>query len=225
MNKRSLLRRTLLLFLLGLTVGCAQLPEHAKPRFLLPEKDSHVSRNGFSYRKLDIEDFKAKSLPEDYRQYNHKIGAQSCISIRPSKNSKIRIVQSSYQGMMFYAGSILQLTFEAIFIPDCSWWNPDIANSRERYVLQHEQIHFALAELAARTMNSNAGAELKNYLAIGNTYREVYEDIMEKLKSMGRETMEMNIEEHTDFDEDTSLFYDPDVQRRWLENIKFRLAE
>lgn len=48
---------------------------------------------------------------------------------------------------------------------------------------------------------------------------------MGKLKSMGREAMEGSLEEHADFDENTSLFYGPHVQRRWLENVRVRLGE
>lgn len=167
MDNGSLLKHLLLLLLLGVTVGCVyQLPEHSKPRFLAPGIDDQTSKKGFSYRQLEVIDFQAKSLPGDYRQYSHDIGAQSCISIRPSGGAKINIVQAYYQEMLFYAGTISQLTFEAIFLPDCSWWNPEIAKSREGYVLQHEQIHFAVMELAARKLNSEAIYEAKSYLAI-----------------------------------------------------------
>ncbi len=225
MDNRSRLCHILLLLLLGLMVSCVQLPEHAQPRLILPPVDNLASREGFGYRQLEIKDFQAKFLPVDYRQYDHEIGAQSCISIRPSRNSKINVVQSSYQNMLFYAGTISQLTFEAIFVPDCSWWNPKIAKSREQYVLQHEQIHFALAELAARKLTDETSSEVKSYLAIGNTYNEVQKDILEKLKVLEQEAMEKSLKEHTDFDEDTSMFYDPGVQERWLENINVRLAE
>lgn len=225
MDNRSLFCHILLLLLLGLMVSCVQLPEHAQPRLVFPPIDNLTSREGFGYRQLDIKDFKATFLPADYRQYDHEIGAQSCISIRPSRDSKFNVVQSSYQNMLFYAGTISQLTFEAIFVPDCSWWNSKIAKSREQYVLQHEQIHFALAELAARKLTDEINSEVKSYLAIGNTYNEVQKDIMEKLKILEQEAMEKSLEEHTDFDEDTSLFYDPRVQRRWLENVNVRLAE
>jgi hypothetical protein len=127
--------------------------------------------------------------------------------------------------MLFYGGTISQLKFEAIFVPDCSWWNKEIAKSKEEYVLQHEQIHFALAELAARKLTNEAGYEVKNYLAIGNTYDQIREDIMGKLKSMARETMEVSLEDHTDFDEDTSIFYVPHVQQKWLEDVHARLGE
>lgn len=223
MNSGSLIRNVLLL-LLVFTASCVTLPEHGKPKFVAPESIELTDKKGFTYRQLKRKDFQARSLPAESRQYRHNIGAQSCISIRPSEGSKISIVQSHYQGMLFYAGSLAQLTFEAIFVPDCSWWNPGIARSKEEYVLQHEQIHFALAELAARKLSSEARSEMQDYLAIGNDYNEVQEEIIEKLREMGRQLMEMNIKEHTDFDEDTSLFYDPRAQQRWLENVNIRLA-
>jgi hypothetical protein len=48
---------------------------------------------------------------------------------------------------------------------------------------------------------------------------------MEKLKSMVRETMEASLEDHTRFDEDTSMYYDPSVQQKWLEDVLSRLGE
>ena len=148
MNHRSQLKIVLVLFLLGLIVGCVQLPKHAQPQFYAPEKNGLATKKGFGYRQLAVKDFQAEELPSDYRQYNHRIGARSCISIRPSRGSDIPIIRSYYHDMSFYVGTISQLTFEAIFVPECSWWNPDLAKGREAYVLQHEQIHFALTELA-----------------------------------------------------------------------------
>jgi hypothetical protein len=127
--------------------------------------------------------------------------------------------------MLFYGGTISQLKFEAIFVPGCSWWNKEIAKSKEEYVLQHEQIHFALAELAARKLTDEAGYEVKNYLAVGNTYDQIREEIMEKLKNMVRDTMELSLEDHTEFDEDTSIFHDTHIQQKWLEDVHARLGE
>ena len=56
--------------------------------------------------------------------------------------------------MSFYVGTISQLKFKTVFVPECSWWNPNLAKNGENYVLQHDQIHFALTELAARKLTS-----------------------------------------------------------------------
>jgi len=225
MDLRSRLRNLLLILLLGLIAGCAQLPKHAQPHFYAPQDEALVSRKGFGYRQLLVTDFKATSLPSDYRQYDHSIGAQSCISIRPSRDLKIHIGQAYYQNMLFYSGTLSHLKFEAIFVPECSWWNPALDRRKTEYVLQHEQIHFALAELAARKLTSKAAYEMQSYIAFGNSYSEVEKEIVEKLKNMGQETMEASLQEHTRFDEDTSLFHDPQAQRKWLKNIEIRLAE
>jgi hypothetical protein len=224
MDHRTRLRNLLLLLLLGLLASCAQLPEHAQPRFHAPQGDNLASGKGFSYRQLLAEDFQAASLPPEYRQYDHTIGAHSCISIRPSRDLKIHIVHANYQDMLFYSGTILNLKFEAIFVPECSWWNPALDRRKKEYVLEHEQIHFALAELVARKLTSTAAYELQSYIAFGVSYTEVQQELIEKLKNMGQETMESSLQEHTDFDEDTSLFHDPQTQRKWLESIKTRLA-
>ncbi len=222
---RTLFAKGLLLLLLGFTHGCVTLPEYGKPRFVAPGVDNPGNKEGFTYRKLERKDFQASSLPEASRQYSHNIGAQSCVTIRPSEDAKITIVQSHYDTMLFFAGTLKQVSFEAIFVPDCSWWNPAIPTDKEEYVLQHEQIHFALAELAARELTSKAVDEMNSYLAIGNDHKEVQEEIAKKLRGMGEETMQVSLKEHTAFDEDTSLFYDPRVQKRWLQNVNIRLGE
>ena len=222
---RTLFTYVILFLLLGFSHGCVTLPDYGKPRFVAPGTDGPGSKEGFSYRQLERKDFQASSLPETHRQYSHNIGAQSCVSIRPSKDAKITIVQSRYDTILFFAGTLKHVAFEAIFVPECSWWNPGIPKDREEYVLQHEQIHFALAELAARELTSKAVDEMKNYLAIGNSHQEVQDEIAKKLKAMGEETMQVNLKEHTAFDKDTSLYYDPRVQKRWLQNVNIRLAD
>lgn len=220
-----LFANVLLFLLLGFIHGCATLPEYGKPRFIAPGIDGPANKDGFAYRQLERKDFQASSLPEESRRYSHNIGAQSCVSIRPSEDAKITIVQSHYDNMLFFAGTLKHVSFEAIFVPDCSWWNPDIPKNKEEYVLQHEQIHFALAELAARELTSKTVDEMKNYLAIGNDFKEVQEEIAKKLRDMGEETMQVSLKEHTAFDKDTSLFYNPSVQKRWLQNVNIRLAD
>ena len=225
MNLRSSLRNILLILLLELIAGCAQLPKHAQPHFYSHQDEALLNRKGFGYRQLQVEDFKAASLPPDYRQYDHSIGAQSCISIRPSHDLKIHIGQAYYQGMLFYSGTISHLKFEAIFVPECSWWNPALDRRKVEYVLQHEQIHFALAELTARELTIKAGSEMQSHIAFGKDYSEVQKELVEKLKNMGQETIKASLQEHTDFDEETSLFHDPQTQRKWLKNIEIHLTE
>ena len=217
-------RRVWSLLLALLIAGCARLPEYARPHFHEPDSASASSGEGFRYRPLTVEDFKAASLSPSYEAYNDHINAHSCISIRPSESSQARITQGVYGGKMFFVGSFPEVSFEAVFVPACSWWNPEVPGNRRAYVLQHEQIHFALAELAARQLTRDAREELKNFLAIDATYQDVRDELRAKLEALTRAAMETSFEEHTDFDEDTSLYYDPRLQRWWLEEVEARLA-
>ena len=137
----------------------------------------------------------------------------------------MRITQGVYGGKTFFVGSFPDVRFEAVFVPACSWWNPELPRERKAYVLQHEQIHFALAELAARRLTRESREALKNDLAVNATYQAVQDELRAKLEALTREAMAASFEEHTDFDEDTSLYYDPRAQRWWLEEVEARLAE
>lgn len=225
MKYRRRLKLLLWVVMLGLIGGCAQLPDYARPRFHVPENGAAASRDGFSYRPLTVEDFQAASLPPEYSEYDHHINAHSCISIRPTRDTKVRITQGTYGAHSFYVGSIPHIVFEAIFVPACSWWNPEVPEPRITYVLEHEQIHFALAEIAARKLTRDAREVLKDYLAINNSYPDVQEELKTKIRDMAHAAMESGFEEHTDFDKDTSLYHDPRAQRWWLQEVEARLAE
>jgi hypothetical protein len=213
------------LFLVALSAGCFRLPDYARPQFYVPENGAAISRDSFTYRTLTIEDFRARDLPSAYSRHHHRINAHSCISIRPAKGMQAQISTGAYDGHLFFMGRLLQVRFEAVFVPGCSWWRPDIPEEQQAYVLQHEQIHFALAELAARRLTREARKELADYLAVGDSQEAVKEELSDKIQAMARDAMEASFEEHMDFDEETSLTYDPDAQRRWMEEVARRLAQ
>jgi hypothetical protein len=225
LHSKILLRQVVALLLLLLVSGCARLPDYARPQFHAPENAAGMGREGFAYRELTIADFQARELPEAYRQHHHRINAHSCISIRPAGETKAQITRGAYDGRPFYLGRIAQIRFEAVFVPACSWWSPAIPEERRAYVLQHEQIHFALAELAARRLTVDARRELEDYLAVNDSTKAVQEELAAKIQALARDAMEASFEEHTDFDEETSLYYDPRAQRWWIEDVTRRLAE
>ncbi|WP_136806811.1 hypothetical protein [Desulfosediminicola flagellatus] len=211
------------LAILLLFSACSTLPEYAKPTFHATEDNAPVLKNGFGYRKLTIADFKADSLPTTYEQYHHNIQARSCISIRPAKETRIRITNNVLGGQEVYMGSYSKISFEAVFNPECSWWNPHVPGRKKSYVLQHEQIHFALTELSARRMNRQYREGLEQYLAIGKSFKEVQNELLEIVRSVSREVLEADIVKHTAFDEETSLYYDREVQQKWFDTVRRRL--
>ena len=204
--------------------ACARLPEYARPHFS-PEYENVSAKNSFAYRKLTIGDFRADSLPPRFEEFNHSIQARSCISIQTSRNSQVQINSGTISGKLIYTGKFSNISFAAVFNPDCSWWNPDIPQENQSYILQHEQIHFALAELTSRRLNQQYKDHLQQYFAIGNTLQEVKKQLHAEAEKVSREGMKKALEEHTSFDEDTSLFYDPDSQEEWFKRVNQELNE
>ena len=202
--------------------ACAHLPEYARPQFS-PE-DSFVSAaNSFTYRKLREEDFQAESLPPKFKKFDHSIQARSCISIQTSADSQIQISSGTISGKTIYTGRFSSLTFGAAFNPDCSWWNPEISPERKSYILQHEQIHFALTELTARQLNRQYREHMMQYFAVGNTLEDVKKQLHDEAERISRAGIEQAIEEHTSFDEETSLYYDPEIQQKWSDRVNLEL--
>jgi hypothetical protein len=206
-------------------LSCASLPDYARPQLHISEQDGVATQPGFAYRKLTLADFQAVSLPADLRRYSHNLRARSCIVIRPGSNFKLSINRAFSSGHFFYIGGLLHISFHSSFLPSCSWWNPQVPVKSRAYVLQHEQIHFALVELTSHKVTRRANKELEAFLAFGDTYGEVQNELMSQIKQLAQRIMNTDLKLHTAFDEDTSAFYDPKAQQLWLEKVEKRLAE
>jgi len=204
--------------------SCAPLPDYARPQFYTHPDTAGAGVTGFSYRDLEIDDFKAGTLPADYQQYRNSINARSCLSIRPSRITSAQISRVHYYGNLIYVGSFTDISFEALFIPSCSWWNHAVSEKKTDYVLQHEQIHFALAELTARKVTHELTKKMQDYTAVGGADAEVKEELMKVLLDSAHEMIASDLNVHTDFDEDTSMFFDQDEQNSWFNQIEKRLA-
>lgn len=211
--------------LLLVLAGCPKLPDYALPNVTKAEGTRASSEEVFSYRQLTIEDFRAVSLPEDKKNHSDSINAHSCIQIRPRRDSKFKITRGNMNNELFYFGSIEYITFEAVMIPSCSWWNPNLPKKKKAYVLEHEQIHFALMELAARELTMEARKTAESFLSVRTTYQDVRIEISEELKRMTRQAMDDILKEHTEFDKETSLYFDPKAQKWWREKVEQKLLE
>ena len=219
-TKRSLL---LAITLLGLLSGCAGLPHYAQPHISpivgpLPE-------NVVTYRDLNRKDFQAMSLPDHIKEYSKRLNAHTAVSIRPVSQSKYIVSSTYYNGHKVYSGYVEQLVFEAVMIPDRSWWNLDAPKNRERYILQHEQIHFALMERSARKLTEKAAAESASLIAFDSSYDAARKSLVEIVGNMIKESQLLSLHEHTMFDEETSQFYSPKDQQRWYDEVTKWLEE
>lgn len=170
---------------------------------------------GFTYRDLTMEDFNADSLVEPMMEHAGKINAHAAIQIRVTADSSIRMTQSHLYAQVYFFGSIERIGFEAVMLPERSWWNPGIPPGLRTYVLQHEQIHFALAEIAARRLTKESREWAPKVLVVKPTPQEVRWELARQIQDKINAAMEESLKRQSKFDEDMSLFYDPRRQQWW----------
>lgn len=212
-NKRAICTYFYFAFLLLNFTGCARLPDFASP---------HLSTTAFNpdldfveYRQLTINDFKAQTPPTAIKGYEHRINAHTSVSLRPSTPIHYTISHPN-QNFGVFKARLQQLQFKAVMIPAYSWWNPKLPHNKKAYVLQHEQVHFALMEIAARKLNEKL--ENTSMQTFSGTEREaVQQQLLSSVQKTIDGSKEEILKEHTHFDEDTSLEYNPRAQQDWFD--------
>jgi hypothetical protein len=218
MNARLLLALVLM--------GCGGLPEYAAPKQANIAGDDALAGDLIPYRKLKRGDFKGAEAPEAFRAVKEQVGAATCARIVSDPPAEIEITKTtSPKGEVSVTGRIKTIGYRALMDRGCSWWNDQASDQDPAYVLEHEQIHFALFEVEARRLDRRVKALAKDRLFEGDSIDEVKEDVQGTIQGMFDETSETLLERNTDFDEETSLGYEPARQREWLETVTAELAE
>ncbi|MEE8557403.1 MAG: hypothetical protein V3T14_05905 [Myxococcota bacterium] len=208
-------------------VGCAtsRLPEEARGRATLIRPSDADLTDLISYRTLTRGDFKADAPPPSL-SHPERMGALTCGYVMPAPETQAMVSHIRQpDGTFRYEGSVRNLGFRAVMNRNCSWWNDDFPSFSSEYVLEHEQIHFAIVEIGARRANERADEIARSIRSRGRDYRAAGEKTQGKFEAaLGRLT-EQIMNRHTRFDEDTSLGHFPEKQREWLERIERELAE
>jgi len=219
------LRYAVLSLALALIPACARLPEYARPRMVPAEDLQQARAAGFPYRPLTPEDFRAASLSEHMEAHAERINAHAATQIRLTADSGFRITSGDLYGQSYFFGRIERIGFEAVMLPDRSWWNPKMPANMRDYVLQHEQIHFALTELAARQLTGDSQKWASDLLVIQPTPQEVRAELARQIKERINAAMEANLKRQAEFDNDTSLFFNPRRQQWWSWTVEDELKQ
>jgi hypothetical protein len=209
----------------ALLPACAQLPEYARPRMTQPVEAPLHTEAGVTYRELTTQDFRAASLSEQMAEHARNINAHAAIQIRLAPDSRIRISQGDLKGAPIFFGQIERIGFEAVLLPERSWWNPGITPAMRAYVLQHEQIHFALTEIAARRLTQESREWVSGLLVIKASPQEVQAELSRLVKERMAAAMEQSLKEQEQFDQDTSLFHNPRRQQWWFWKVTDELKK
>lgn len=210
-----------------LLLGCSTLPEYAAPKGGVVEAGKLDSSDVIGYRQVTRADFRGTAAPPEFAAVADRVGAATCGQVRTTDDTAFFINwrQESPTSARRYSVEVKKLGFMALMDRRCSWWNERLAARAPGYVLQHEQIHFALYELGARKLNASVDELKRDMAGSGDSQEAVQTRAQQALNdALAKATAEL-LERNRDFDQDTSLGYRPDRQRAWLQTVTQELAE
>jgi hypothetical protein len=224
--RREFGNRFVVSFALGAALACSRLPSYARPQGALMDPSAVDGEDLIEYRKLTRADFKGKAPVGEAAAHADAMGAQTYAIVRPDPTLKIWITGTQEKnGRTHYAGKISELLhFRAEMDRLRSWWNPNLKEVPEAYVLEHEQIHFAIAEAEARRLNAQAKEITSRMQATGDSQDEVRDKIQQKLDDVIKDALDDLLDENGRFDEDTSARYDPKKQGEWYQRVQAELG-
>lgn len=218
-----------------IVLGCAN-PAHPEaanstlPEFAVPKGEivdpTRVDRSDLIfYRALVRADFKGEQLPAHLVQYADKVGALTCGHIFTTPDTKLKLEPTrSRNGGVRYRATLHQLGFVAQMDRNCSWWNPNDVGLSASYLLQHEQIHFALFELEARALNASVSEIAAQIDATSDSPEAAAQAAQEQLERQVQKGLNAVLERSREFDEDTSMGHHPEQQGRWWQLVESELS-
>ena len=211
-----------------LLLGCGStLPEYAAPKGGVVAAADLDSTDVIGYRLLSRADFRGTQAPPEFAPVAGRVGAATCGQVRTTSDTVFLINwrQESPTSERQHWVEVKKLGFMALMDRRCSWWNDQTASRAPGYVLQHEQIHFALYELGARKLNASVEAIKQSMMNEGKSQEAVQLRAQRALNDALVKATEELLERNRDFDEDTSLGFRPDRQRSWLKKVNEELVE
>jgi hypothetical protein len=221
------------------TLGCASgapaTREAASSEFGAPvgrvvEQPRTEGRDVIAYRRLVRSDFKASAPPPEFALHRDQVGAATCGLIEPAPGTSIRVRSIAPDSTAAAAGAggqrfvawVPGLRFRALMDRACSWWNPDSGQAPD-YVLEHEQIHFAIFELTTRDLNRRATRLEAALRSEAPTLEAARDAAQRKFRDELGRALQASLERSTRFDRETSFSYDPARQREWAEQVEREL--
>lgn len=208
---------------LGVLAPAAEAFAQARPR----EFDPDLLRSGdlIRYRELDTDDFLAADPPPEAAALHGRLGAATCVFLATDPSTSIRAVsRDADHDARLVRAHIESLGFIAYMDRECSWWNPAPLALPREYILQHEQIHFALFEAAARKLNDRVDEMMLRMQTVATSQREAVEIINRQIDAELRAAIGAVLSRSNLFDRETSRTYRQDRQNWWWETVSRELG-
>lgn len=218
---RQLLWLFLLVFIALTVIGCTTtgLPDYAAPSLSVIDESELDLSDVISYRKLSRSDFKGTQPPTNF---DERMAAVTCVYSQPIIDKDGILIEPAVtaNGRKAYDITYNNLRYKALMDRNCSWWNTNSQGVDHDYVLEHEQIHFALFEIAAREWSDLPAPKFQ-------VKADDAEVMKRELKALFERQLEQRLEvlvaQNRQFDEETSLGHNPEKQRNWVQLVRSKL--
>jgi hypothetical protein len=207
-------------------IACSGLPEYAAPKGrVVGDPASLDTSDVIRYRTLVRADFRSQRPPTEFAPHRDRIGAATCAHILTTPDTQMAIQGVRTQdGRTLYRATPHHVRFFAQMDRNCSWWNPKDVGLPTDYILEHEQIHFALFELEARRLAAAAPELSKRLEATAATPEAAAQALQRKFQDQIQQRLSAILARSREFDEDTSMGHEPEQQRRWWRRVQSELA-
>jgi hypothetical protein len=203
--------------------GCAS--SYTPPITTYDEPGTSDLSDTVEYRTLTRADFQATTLPNGGKGIPLHASAAlfGAIEVAPEFSWFVTQLKTGSDSTLFEA-TAHNLRFQAIMDPKTSWWREELDSVSTAYVLEHEQIHFAIFELGARRLNARITEIAASVRAVGRTIDDARRAANARLEEELRASDQDVAMRQGQFERETANGKLRDRQKEWWSRIQAELV-
>ena len=148
----------------------------------------------------------------------------AAVTVAPGSEFAVVPLETSSDSTLFEA-TAHHLHFRATMDRNRSWWRSELDSISTAEVLEHEQIHFAIFELAARDLNVRIPEIATRIRSTGRTSDDARRTANARLEAELEASDRKIAGRQSEFDQDTSNGMNRKRQKEWWERIQAELAK
>lgn len=145
------------------------------------------------------------------------------VKVAPGSEFSIVPLETGSDSTLFEA-TAHNLRFHAIMDRRASWWRSELDSVSTADVLEHEQIHFAIFELGARSLNARIPEIATRIRSTGRTIEDARRTASARLEEELQAANKRLAERQGEFEKETSNGMNRSRQKEWWDNIQAELA-
>jgi hypothetical protein len=173
------------------------------------------------YRALNRADFQADALPRELRGLGLGAVTVVCVYATPCN---IETVSHGVANDRWYEAVVSPFHYEARMNPARSWWDPN-QGFKEEHFLDHEQTHFAIAEVGVRRANARIDDIRSSIRSRARTRDQAVAIATQRFTDQLHYVQELIAERNAQFDKETANGQRETRNNRWVMTVRKEIDE